>query len=105
MGDLGRAAPEGSHRGESDMSSRPTEVIHLAERIRQVEEHARIHLAQRERAMAPAPEPPAPEPPAVRLPTPRRGRMYVRHGANGPGFADVTLTRPLREPDTVITAG
>jgi hypothetical protein len=83
------------------MSSRPTETLHLADRIRQVEEHARIHLAQRQLAVEsvePAvPEPATPAVPARLLPRPRKARMYVRHGPFGPGFADVTLTRPLRD--------
>lgn len=84
------------------MSRRPTETFQLGERLRQVEEHARIHLAQRQRAVEP--EPVEPEGPAPLVPAPRRARMYVRRGPQGPGFTAVTLTHPVRGADAVPDA-
>lgn len=74
-----------------------SEMSVMAARLRQIEESASAALAQRQERLAPrdAIELHA-EPPRVVVPVPRRGRMFVRHGAGHGAFSDVTLTSPVR---------
>lgn len=75
-------------------TSQGSEPTDMSSRLREVDEHARLMLAQREAARR-EPEVAEAAGSAPRFPAPRRARAFLFHGSRTGCLANVTLVAPV----------